>query len=286
MKSFDSMLDLSRHFNTEKICRKHLEQVRWGNKLECPHCNSDKTIYRFKDGRTFKCGDCKRKFTVTVGTIFENSNMPLTKWFMAIYLILNHKKGISSLQLGRDLGITQKSAWFVNHRLRELTRVKRSSPLSGIVEVDETYIGGKETNKPKYKRIKDYHGHNSKTAVFGMLERGKEVRVKVVNSPKVEHLIPEILKNVEPRTYIISDAYYAYKRLGGYYIHLWLNHEKGQYVKGVAHTNTIEGFWSHLKRSVVGIYHYISPKHTQRYCDASAFRYNTRELSGYGGNLF
>lgn len=274
MKSFNSLLELSRHFSTEGICRKHLEYMRWGDHPICPHCKHDK-IYRFKNRKTFKCAGCKRKFTVIVGTVFENSNMPLTKWFIAIYLILNHKKGISSLQLGRDLGITQKSAWFVNHRLRELTKFKRGESLSGIVEVDETYIGGKESNKPKAKRSK----LNNKTTVFGMLERGREVRVKVVRSSESKVLIPEILKNVQPDTYIISDGYKGYRRLGGYYAHLSIEHQRGEYVRGTVHTNTIEGFWSHLKRSVTGIYHYVSPKHTQRYCDASAFRYNTRELS-------
>lgn len=276
MKTFDSILDLSRHFKTEKICRKYLEQIRWGSKPVCPHCNHDK-IWRFKDDKIFRCASCRKKFTVIVGTIFENTNIPLTKWFMAIYLILNHKKGISSLQLGRDISITQKSAWFVNHRLRELTRTKKGKPLSGIVEVDETYIGGKQSNKPRRKRIK----HPDKTVVFGMLERGKEIRVKVVKDAKAKHLIPEILKNVRPDTYVISDTHNSYKRLGGYYIHLSLNHEYDEYVRGAAHTNTIEGFWSHLKRTVTGIYHYISPKHTQRYCDASAFRYNTRKLNSY-----
>ena len=195
---------------------------------------------------------------------------------MAIYLILNHKKGISSLQLGRDLNITQKTAWFVNHRLRELTRERKKDALSGIVEVDETYIGGRESNKPKAQRSK----FNTKTTVFGMLERGKEVRVKVVSGPGAKVLIPEILKNVRPDAYVISDGYRGYKRLSGYYVHLSIEHQLGEYVRGIAHTNTIEGFWSHLKRSVTGIYHYISPKHTQRYCDASAFRYNTRGLTG------
>ena len=275
MKSFDNIMELSRHFHTEQICRKHLEQIRWGNKPVCPHCNHDKT-WRFKDCKIFRCAGCRKKFTVMVGTIFENTNLPLTKWFMAIYLILNHKKGISSLQLGRDISITQKSAWFMNHRLRELTKSKRST-MSGIVEVDETYIGGKEINKPKHKRS----ALNTKTTVFGMLERGKDIRVKVVSNPSSGNLISEILKNVEPGTYVISDGYYAYKRLGGYYVHLSLQHQHGEYVRGAAHTNTIEGFWSHLKRSVTGIYHYISPKHTQRYCNASAFRYNTRELTSY-----
>ena len=276
MKSFNSILELSRHFRTEQVCRKHLEQIRWGKKPVCPHCNHDK-IWKLKDGKIFKCAGCKKKFTVIVGTIFENTNIPLTKWFMAIYLILNHKKGISSLQLGRDIDITQKSAWFVNHRLRELTKQKKEGPMSGIVEVDETFIGGKESNKPKHKRSV----YNTKTTVFGMLERGKDVRVKVVSSPSSKNLITQILKNVEPDTYIISDGYKGYKRLSGYYVHLSIEHQRGEYVRGIAHTNTIEGFWSHLKRSVTGIYHYISPKHTQRYCNASAFRYNTRELTGY-----
>ena len=276
MKHFDSIIELSRHFNTDKICRKHLEKIRWGNKPICPHCNHDK-IWRFKDGKIFRCSSCRKKFTVTVGTIFENTNLPLTKWFMAIYLIFNHKKGISSLQLGRDLDITQKTAWFVNHRLRELTRDRKKDALSGIVEVDETYIGGKESNKPKAMRSK----HNLKTTVFGMLERGKEVRVKVVSGPGAKVLIPEILKNIRPDAYVISDGYQGYKRLSGYYVHLSIEHQLGEYVRGIVHTNTIEGFWSHLKRSVTGIYHYISPKHTQRYCDASAFRYNTRGLTGY-----
>lgn len=200
---------------------------------------------------------------------------------MAIYLILNHKKGISSLQLGRDINITQKSAWFVNHRLRELTRTKKGKPLSGIVEVDETYVGGDQKNQHRNKRLKGT-GMEHKTPVLGMMERGGKVKVIKIKKAYGEIIKPIVKKEILKESILLTDGFGGYAGLEKHFAdHQIVSHIVGEYVRGMAHTNSIEGFWSHFKRSITGIYHYISPKHTQRYCDASAFRYNTRKLNSY-----
>lgn len=254
-----------------------MEMWRWPDGPVCPHCSHEK-IYSYKDKKTFKCAECRKKFNIRTGTIFQNSKLPLRKWLIAMYLLTSHKKGISSYQLAKDIGVTQKTAWFMLHRIREMLSIKSPS-MQGIVEIDEAYIGGSEKNKHANKKCSNPMSSNNKTTVLGIVERGKNVKAIVLPSARAVHLIPSILKNVKPDTIIITDQLQAYKRLGGYYRHYIVRHTHGEYVRGDAHTNTIEGFWSHLKRGITGTYHHASPKHLQRYCDGYCFRYNYRKLS-------
>jgi hypothetical protein len=277
MKTFKSILEFQKHFNTEEKCREYLEQQRWGNTPACPHCAS-LNVRRFEtDSRIFKCREkeCRKKFSVTVGTIYENSKVPLTKWFLATYILSVHSKGISSLQLATWLDVTQKTAWFLNHRIRVMLTDKAPEILSGIVEVDETYVGGKISNKHVSKR-KDLNRLDNKSMVFGAVARGGKVSTKVIPDTTKVSLLESVKEVVEQGSVMVSDENPGYKDLKNDYQHAKVNHSEKEYVRGAAHTNTIEGFWSQLKRQINGIHHSVSPKHLQRYCNEAAFRYNQK----------
>jgi len=282
MGKFKNILELTQYFSDEKTCREYLAEVRWRGKPICPYCGYDK-VYRIEDGNRFKCAnkDCSSKFSVTVGTIFENTNIPLQKWFIAIYLACNHKKGISSLQLGRDIGITQKSAWFVLHRIREMLKETAPDLLSNIVEIDETYLGGKDRFKHKNNKIGSTQGRsiNNKTVMFGLLERkGKIIAHKIPNTQRTM-VIPLIEKTIKKGSTVITDEYFVYRAMSNEYNHLSINHAQNIYVNGIVHTNTIEVFWSLFKRGIIGIYHNVSQKHINAYCNEFAYRYNNRKFS-------
>lgn len=276
---FKNLIDVSRYFSSEEVCRKHLEQLRWGGTPVCPFCGSVK-VYRFSDQRRFKCGEkeCNKKFTVTVGTVLENTKVPLQKWFVAIYVITSHKKGISSLQLSKDIGVTQKTAWFLNHRIREMFKEKAPQVFDTTCEVDETWIGGKIANRHTIFRKKYSYNNDNKTAVFAIANRkGKRIFTKVVNAATHEEILPALHENIKPGTTIMSDEAAIYKGLKKKYDHHLVNHSQQEYVRGEYHTNTIEGFFSLLKRGIIGIYHQVSPKHLHRYCDEFAWRYGNRD---------
>lgn len=285
MEDFQGIIELTEAFDTEQKCRDYFAQKRWDGKPKCPHCGHDKKIYECKSRGLYKCSDCSKQFTVKVGTIMEGSNLSLRKWFMAIYLITSHTKGISSMQLGKDLHITQKSAWHLLHRIRFALRTRSLFVrYSGTVEADETIIGGLEKNKHADKRIPHAQGRSSKgkTVVFGLLERGGEVRAQTVSNSAMESLHPVIIENVSQEAILMTDEWRGYNQLDRLYEHYRVNHSHGEYVLGDAHTNTIEGFWSMVKRSLIGVYHMWSPKHMDKYLDAAEYRYNTRKLTDKG----
>jgi len=282
---FKSLADFYDFFKDEQFCREYYESIRWNGNVACPHCGNEK-VYRTNRG--FKCANskCYKKFSVTVGTIFENSKVPLRVWFAAMYLISTAKKGVSSIQISTQLGITQKTAWFVLHRIREMLKETTSTaPLNGMVEVDETYVGGKNKNRHKDKKVKNSQGRASidKTPVVGLIERGGRVLTFVAENTDSETLHQIIDNNVSNEAIIVTDAYKSYVGLNKKYNHVVVKHEDGGYVKKIGahkfHTQNIENFWSVFKRGYVGIYHYMSKGHLHRYCTEFGYRYNTRELA-------
>ncbi|MFP5043077.1 IS1595 family transposase [Parasediminibacterium sp. JCM 36343] len=282
MKTFKSILEFQKEFSTEEKCREYLEQQRWDGTPACPFCGSI-NVCRFANGKIFKCREkeCRSKFSVTVGTIYENTKIPLTKWFFATYLLAVHSKGISSLQLASFIGVTQKTAWHLNHRIRQMLTSNAPELLEGVVELDETYVGGSESNKHASKR-KVKGGTGGKTMVFGAIERGGDVKTKVIAKTDKENINEAIAGFVKPNSIMVTDEHHAYNQVSLSHTHKKVNHKAKEYVRKegdfAVHTNTLEGFWNLLKKQINGIHHSVSPQHLQRYCNEASFRYNRRKV--------
>jgi transposase-like protein len=290
MLNFKNLISLCDTFKMEQDCVKYLIEVRYNGKITCPNKNcvanefedGSNKIYHFSDGKTFKCSCCKKRFSVRVGTIFEDSKIELRKWFMAIYLLTAHKKGISSCQLARDISITQKTAWFMLSRLRHASSIFATEQFTGTVEMDECYIGGKEGNKHIDKRFK-----NEKSVVFGMKERESgKTKTFAVQSAEYKILGQKVIDNVALGSNIMTDGFHSYDSLEKFYKRDVINHSVGEYVRidkarqsVKIHTNGIEGYWSLVKRGINGIYHWVSKKHLQKYLNEFDFRFNSRFIS-------
>lgn len=275
-KDFNSILEIIQTFPDEQSCIDHLEDLRWNGNVVSPFDETSK-VYNCK-GNRYKCKNTGKYFNVKTNTIFDNTKLPLQKWFLGIWLVTSHKKGISSLQLGRDLNITQKSAWFMLQRIRQCFGLDNDQ-MEGEIEADETYVGGKEGNKHADKKNKNAQGGVGKSAVLGMVQRGGKVAAKKVEDTTYESLAFEIMKNVKEGASLYTDEYTSYNRLKRVYDHKVVKHNSKQYVKGRVHTNTIESFWALLKRGIFGIYHFTSKKHLQLYVDEFCFRYNSRQIT-------
>lgn len=302
---FSSLIEMVEYLKDEKFCHKYFAYQRWNEGRFCPHCGNDKT-YAFSDGLRYKCQACRQQFTARVGTIFEGSKIPLKKWFIGIYLVSSHKKGISSYQLAKDLKVTQKTGWFMLHRIR-FSLANGGFELSGTIQCDETFVGGKNKNRHTDKKVKNSQGRCfiDKTPVMGMLQQGeheivarphkinpsKTVREKVITkqpimvgkvivNTQIESIQPMIYNNIAKGSIVVSDEWRAYKGIGKDYNHRIVDHGAKEYVNSNGDTsNAVESFWSQFKRSIIGIYHHVSREHLQNYVNESIFRYNTRGMS-------
>lgn len=283
MESPKTLLQAVRYFSDEQVCIDTIAKLRWPNGVECPACGH-KSHYWLASQKRWKCKECWKQFTVKLGTLFEDSPLGLDKWLTALWMLVNCKNGISSYEVGRDLGISQKSAWFMLHRLRLALQngsiVKLGGP-EGEVEVDETFIGGKARNMhiSERKRRITGTGGKDKAAVMGILERGGEVRTVVVANRRKAVLQREVKQHVEAGSVLYSDALKSYDGLENEYAHQVIDHAV-KYVDGRVHTNGLENFWSLLKRGISGTYVSVEPFHLFRYLDEQSFRYNTRKDDG------
>ena len=279
LTNFKTLTDLMIAFQDPQTAIDHVKAIRWPTGPICPYCESDKA-YALKRKNIHRCAKCAKNFSVTVGTIFEDTKLPLRIWFGAIWLITNHPKGIASTTLARDLGITQKSAWFVLHRLRHAARTRSfNKPMTGIVEADETYVGGKAINKHR-GRSGTKGGSADKTPVMGVVERGGDVVAKVLPVANKVTMHEFIRETVSPDAeMLVTDSHPVYQRSMGYERHEIVNHQQGEFKRGEAHTNTIESIWALLKRQIVGTHHWVSAKHLQMYVQEITWRLNRRDMT-------
>lgn len=274
-----NILQIYETFKTEKHCIKHLEKIRWNNKPICTYCQSDRVSSAKKELR-HHCNNCNKTFSVTVGTIFHNTKCDLRKWFLAISTVVNAKKGISAMQLSRELKINKNTAWYMLMRIRKAF-VEKVDYLQGIIQCDELFMGGKTANKHKWERDilnRKGTGYVNKKPIFGMLEQESKVVAIVMNEqPSQETLQPIINAYAQAGSTIVTDGFGGYRGIDKNFKHEIVNHEKGEFSNGKFHTNSIEGFWAILKRGIYGQFHQVTNNYLQKYVNEFCFRYNYRK---------
>lgn len=276
-QNYHSILELVRDFPDQASCIEYLERMRWDGEVISPFDETSK-VYKCK-GNRYLCKNTHKYFTVITNTIFESSKISLQKWFIAIWLLSSHKKGVSSRQLSRDIGVSQKTAWFMLHRIRACYS-DEETVLDGEVEMDETFVGGKNKNRHKNKKVPKSTGraHIDKTPVWGAIQRGGKLVAQVVSDTSQRSLTPVVLKRVSLNSIIYTDEWQGYDKIGRIMRRKFVDHGRGQYANGNVTTNRIEGFWGIFKRGVIGVYQMSSRKHLQRYVDEFVWRYNNREM--------
>lgn len=273
------IITILERYNTHELCIAYLEKAKWGSTPKCHYCKSESNSPMQKEHR-HKCHSCNRSFSVLLGTVFTSTKLPLTKWFVAIYLIVDAKKGISSLQLSRHLNVNKDTAWYMQKRIREA--MEEDNYLTGIVETDETYIGGNLIKmKHQRKREKGYLrcGMEHKTPVLGMFERKGKVVLKVLKKAWGEEIKPILKHVISADSIVVTDGFGAYYGIGDYYKeHIKINHAKYVFNVDELNTSTIEGFWTIVKRALIGIYHQVSDKYLQHYLNEISYKYNCRGI--------
>jgi transposase-like protein len=272
---FKSLYEFFAVVPDEPAAIEYFKAIRWARGEFCPHCGNDK-VYGFAKGkmagRQWKCARCREKFSMRTGTIFEDSKIPLRMWLATVWIITSHKKGIASTQLAKDLGVTQKTAWFMLHRLRHAARTRSfNRPMGGIVEADEGYFGGVDKNRHKHQR-----GKIQKQLAVGLLERKGELRILPIKT--TSHMRWAIKDHVSKDAILMTDEAPVLWTLSREYDRRAVNHSRGQYVDGDTHTNSIEGVWSLIKRQIYGIHHWVSAKHLAKYLGEATWRFNRRDL--------
>ena len=279
-KSTISTFQLFELFPDEETARIYLEARLWPDGPMCPDCKSSDRITIRKNG-FYRCNACKLDFTVRTNTIFERSHIKLHKWVYAMYLLVTARKGISSMQLAKEIGVTQKSAWFMLHRLREACGSDDEiDKLRGDIEIDECFIGGKEANKHEANKLKMGRGAVGKIPVIGLRERGGKTIAMPIGATSIDEIYGAIYENVEVGSRLYTDEHAAYADLDGlFFRHDSVNHGAGEYVRGDVHTNGVESVWAVLKRGLHGVYHHASRKHLGRYVDEFTFRLNAGNVA-------
>ena len=280
LKQFKTLADLYHTFSDNPVVLDHFKAIRWRHGEFCPYCGHDK-IYTLKQYNRYACAQCRNTFSILVGTIFENTKLPLKVWFGAIWLLTNHPKGIASTTLAKDLGVTQKTAWFILHRLRHAARTEsfNTPPLTGKVEIDETFVGGKA--KSMHGGRKGKGATVGMTPVIGAVERGGKVVARSVptgvGKPEAQQFIDKVVS--PDAELLVTDTGAAYRSIEGYPQHRLINHAQGEFRKGDVHTQTIESVWSLLKRQIVGTHHWVSTKHLDQYVSEMTWRMSRRGMS-------
>jgi transposase-like protein len=294
--AFKTVLEFNDYFKDEATCYQFFETLRWGGTPVCPHCGSLKTPYKvkargkFTDIPSYRCAErqCDLPFTVRTKSIFEGSKVELRKWFLAAYELSTDKKGISSIELATRIGTSQKTAWFINHRLRAMLKETEPTLLKDVAQVDEAYVGGKNKNRHADKKHQHSQGRSGKgkTMVFGARGLNSQVKAQVVPDADRATLFPIIDKWIDKGSIMVSDEWGGYHTLHENYFHVKVNHAEGQYINGCFTTNGIENFWSIFKRGVIGTFHSVSPQHLQAYLDEFTDRSNKHPLIELSWPLF